>query len=127
LAQTGGVLGVNAIATMVATEPTLDKLVDHISHIADLVGVDHVGLGLDFVKDDGPLYLEDEIFSVGQNKLIPEFENEDDMINITECLVRRGFKEDEIVKILGGNFLRVLKQVLKPRTSIDFSLGLPRE
>jgi membrane dipeptidase len=119
------VLGVNAIATMVATEPTLDKLVDHISHIADLVGVDHVGLGLDFVKDDGPLYLEDEIFSVGQNKLIPGFENEDDMINITECLVRRGFKENEIVKILGGNFLRVLKQVLKPRASIDASLGLP--
>ena len=110
LAQTGGVIGVNAIATMVAAEPTLDKLVDHISHIAELVGVDHVGLGLDFVKDDGPLYDEDEIFSVGQNKLIPGFENEDDLMNITECMVRRGFREDEIIKILGGNFLRVLRR-----------------
>jgi membrane dipeptidase len=72
LAQTGGVLGVNAIATMVAKEPTLDKLVDHICHIADLVGIDHVGLGLDFVKDDGPLYPEDEIFGVGENRLIPD-------------------------------------------------------
>lgn len=118
LAETGGIIGVNAIATMVAAEPTLDKLVDHISHIADLVGVDHVGLGLDFVKDDGPLYPEDEIFGVGQNRLVPGFENEDDLVNITECLLKRGFSENDVVKILGGNFLRVLRQVLKPAESI---------
>jgi membrane dipeptidase len=125
LAKTGGVLGVNAIATMVAEEPTLDKLVDHIVHIAELVGTDHVGLGLDFVKDDGPLYPEDEIFGVGQNKLIPHFENEDDLINITEHLLKRQFRENEITKILGGNFLRVLRQVLKSRDEVDPSLGLP--
>lgn len=115
LAQTGGVLGVNAIATMVGKEPTLDRLVDHISHIADLVGIDHVGLGLDFVKDDGPLYPEDEIFGVGENRLIPGFENEDDLPAITQCLVRRGFGKDDILKVLGGNFLRLLRAVLKPR------------
>jgi membrane dipeptidase len=125
LARTGGVLGVNAIATMVAAEPTLDRLVDHIVHIAELVGVDHVGLGLDFVKDDGPLYPEDEIFGVGQNKLIPDFENEHDLINITEHLLRRQFREHEITKILGGNFLRVLRRVLKSRDEVDPSLGLP--
>jgi membrane dipeptidase len=125
LAKSGGVLGVNAIATMVAAEPTLDKLVDHIVHIAELVGIDHVGLGLDFVKDDGPLYPEDEIFGVGQNKLIPNFENEDDLINITEHLLKRQFRENEITKILGGNFLRVLRQVLKSRDEVDPSLGLP--
>ncbi len=125
LAKTGGVIGVNAIATMVSTEPTLDKLVDHICHIADLVGVDHVGLGLDFVKDDGPLYPEDEIFGVGQNKLIPGFENEDDLMNITEYLLKRQFREEEIMKILGSNFLRVLRQVLKPRDEVDRSTGLP--
>jgi len=119
LAQTGGVLGVNAIATMVSKDPTLDKLVDHISHIADLVGIDHVGLGLDFVKDDGPLYLEDEIFGVGENRLIPDFENEDDFPNITECLVRRGYSNEDITKVLGGNFLRLLKAVLKPNAAQD--------
>ena len=125
LAETGGVLGVNAIATMVAMEPTLDKLVDHISHIADLVGIDHVGLGLDFVKDDGPLYPEDEIFGVGENRLIPGFENEDDLINITECLLKRGFRKDDVVKVLGGNFLRVLRAVLKPCDRMIGSLGIP--
>ena len=39
-------------------------------------------------------------------------------------MVRRGFKEDEIVKVLGGNFLRLLAAVLKPRSSMD-ALGLP--
>jgi membrane dipeptidase len=121
LAQTGGVLGINAIATMVSpTQPTLEKLVDHISHIADIAGVDHVGLGLDFVKDDGLLHPDDEIFSVGENKLIPDFENEDDLPNLTEALVKRGFREDDIVKILGGNILRMLRAVLKPRQSNQF-------
>jgi len=124
LAQTGGVLGVNAIATMVDSQPTLDRLVDHICHIVELVGVDYVGLGLDFVKDDGPLYPEDEIFGVGENRLIPNFENEDDLPNMTECLVKRGFRKDEIAKILGGNFLRLLKAVLKPRSEMT-ALGLP--
>jgi membrane dipeptidase len=124
LAQTGGVLGVNAIATMVGKPATLDKLIDHISHIADLVGIDHVGLGLDFVKDDGPLYPEDEIFGVGENRLIPNFENEDDLPNITECLLKRGFREDDIGKVLGGNFLRLLKAVLKPSASMS-ALGMP--
>lgn len=118
LAQTGGVIGINAIATMVApTEPTLENLVDHISHIADTVGVDHVGLGLDFVKDDGLLYPEDEIFSVGVKKLIPNFENEDDLPNMTEALLKRGFNKEEVLKILGGNILRMLRNIIKPRES----------
>ena len=97
---------------------------DHICHVADIVGVDHVGLGLDFVKDDGPLYPEDEIFGVGENCLIPNFENEDDLPNMTECLIKRGFNEHEIMKILGGNFLRLLRVVLKPRSQLS-ALGLP--
>lgn len=116
LAKTGGVLGINAIATQVADKnPTLDKLVDNVSHIVDLVGIDHVGLGLDFVKDDGPLHPDDELFNASDNKLLPELENEEDLMNLTDRLLRRGFKESEIKKILGENFLRVLRQVLKQR------------
>ena len=71
-------MGINDIATQVADQnPTLDKLVDNISHIADLVGVEHVGLGLDFVKDDGPLHPDDELFNAGANKLLPDLESEE--------------------------------------------------
>lgn len=116
LAQTGGVIGINAISTQVAEKnATLDKLVDHISYMADLVGAEHVGLGLDFVKNDGALHPDDDLFNSGENKLLPELENEEDLLNLTDRLLKRGFKEPEITKILGGNFLRVLKQVLKAR------------
>jgi membrane dipeptidase len=74
-------------------------------------------LGLDFVKDDGLLYPDDEIFSAGENKLIPNFENEDDLPNLTDALTKRGFHEEEIVKVLGGNILRMLRAILKPRQS----------
>jgi membrane dipeptidase len=116
LAKTGGVLGINAIATQVADKnPTLDKLVDNISHIADLVGVDHVGLGLDFVKDDGPLHPDDELFNADANKLLPDLENEEDLMNLTDKLVRRGFTAEDTSKILGQNYLRMLRTVLGKR------------
>jgi membrane dipeptidase len=113
LAKTGGVMGINAIATQVADKnPTLDKLVDNISHIVDLVGIDHVGPGLDFVKDDGPLHPDDELFNAEANKLLPELENEEDLMNLTDKLMTRGFTAEEISKILGRNYLRMLKTVL---------------
>lgn len=116
LAKTGGVIGINAIATQVlGKNATLDKLVDHMCHIADLVGIDHLGLGLDFVKDDGPLHPADELFNSGENKLLPELENEEDLMNLTDRLLKKGFKESEIKKVLGENFLRVLRQVLSPQ------------
>ncbi len=74
--------------------PPLSKLIDHIDYIVKLVGVDYVGLGSDF---DGinltPLTLDD----VTSYPLI------------TRALVEKGYSEKEIVKILGSNFLRVLK------------------
>jgi membrane dipeptidase len=116
LAKTGGVIGINAIATQVSDKnPTLDKLVDNISHIAELVGVDHVGLGLDFVKDDGPLHPDDELFNADANKLLPGLENEEDLMNLTDKLLRRGFSAEETSKILGRNYLRMLRAVLGER------------
>jgi membrane dipeptidase len=76
--------------------PPLDVLIDHIDYIAKLVGVDHVGIGSDF---DGisitPLEMDDVTF----------------LPNITKKLLERGYSTDDIKKILGGNFLRVFKQV----------------
>jgi membrane dipeptidase len=76
--------------------PPLDVLIDHIDYIAKLVGVDHVGIGSDF---DGisitPLEMDDVTF----------------LPNITKKLLERGYSTDEVKKILGGNFLRVFKQV----------------
>lgn len=92
----------NAIDTLIslhkkdadATRPSIEKLIDHIDYIVKLIGVDYVGLGADF---DGA-----EAFPLGINSVA-------DYPKITNALIKRGYKSNEITKILGGNFLRVLK------------------
>jgi membrane dipeptidase len=76
--------------------PPLNSLIDHIDHIAQVAGIDHVGLGSDF---DGVTSLPQEIDSVA------------DLPKITEALVHRGYTREQIQKILGGNFLRVMREV----------------
>jgi membrane dipeptidase len=74
--------------------PPLSLLLDHLDHIVKLIGVDHVGLGSDF----------DGINSTPQQL--------DDVTNyplITKALLERGYSRKNIRKILGGNFLRILK------------------
>jgi membrane dipeptidase len=76
--------------------PPLKSLIDHIDHIAKVAGVDHVGLGSDF---DGVPVLPQEIDSAA------------DLPKITQALLDRGYKAEDIKKILGGNLLRVLDDV----------------
>ncbi|WP_410221439.1 dipeptidase [Pedobacter sp.] len=75
-------------------KPSVALLVDHIDYIVKLIGVDHVGLGADF---DGA-----ESFPRGLNSVA-------DYPKVTEELYKRGYKKEEIEKILGGNFIRILK------------------
>jgi membrane dipeptidase len=75
---------------------TLSVLVDHIDHIAKVAGVDHVGIGSDF---DGVPFLPEGIRDVA------------DLPNITYELLRRGYTEQDILKILGGNFMRAFAEV----------------
>jgi membrane dipeptidase len=71
-----------------------ERIVDHIDHAVKLVGADHVGLGSDFDGADMPDGMED-------CSHLPQ---------ITEALVRNGYTDDDIRKILGGNLLRVMEQ-----------------
>jgi membrane dipeptidase len=74
--------------------PPLSLLIDHIDYIVRLVGMDYVGLGSDFDGiDSAPKGLE----------------GVEDYPKITEQLLKRGYSEKDIKKILGGNFLRVFK------------------
>ena len=77
---------------------TVSRLVDHIDHIVSLVGVDHVGIGSDF---DGVQAALSDLASVA------------DLPNLTRELLRRGYSEADIDKILGGNVLRVMEEVEK--------------
>jgi len=76
---------------------TLHELVDHIDHVVELIGVDHVGIGTDF---DGGGGVE------GCNDV-------SEMPNITEELLKRGYSEEDIRKIWGGNIMRVFSRVIE--------------
>jgi len=75
----------------------LSKLLDHFEHAVKVAGIDHVGLGSDFD---------------GVDDMLPEgMEDISRMPNLVGGLMERGFSDDDILKILGGNTLRVMRQV----------------
>lgn len=97
LAAAGGVIGLSFYPEFIqAVEPSLDKLLDHVEHIAGVAGTDCIGLGSDF---DG---FQDTLFGLEDVSRLPV---------LTEGLLRRGFAGEEVQKILGGNFLRLLKNL----------------
>jgi membrane dipeptidase len=77
--------------------PPLSMLIDHIDHIAKVAGVDHVGLGSDF---DGV-----------QSQLPEGLDSPADLPKITAALMQRGYSAEDCRKILGGNLLRVFREV----------------
>lgn len=76
---------------------TLKDLVDHIDYVVKLVGVDHVGIGTDFDGGGG----------------VEGCDDVSEIPNITEELMRRGYSEEDIRKIWGGNIMRVLSKVIE--------------
>jgi membrane dipeptidase len=117
VAARGGVVGVNDFPTFVSQDasPTIEHLLDHIDYLVHLVGDDHVGLGFDFSTETEDDY---EYFKYKQDVYpkppwiypsgIDGFEK---IPNVTRGLVVRGYSDEAIRRILGGNFLRVFRQV----------------
>lgn len=113
----GGVIGINAILVSPRQEEaTLDRYVDHIEHVANLIGFDGVGIGFDFCEF---LWrqLPDAEREALQAKLttphfLPDLGNHGHARNLTRKLIERGFSDEQIEKILRGNWLRVLRQLL---------------
>ena len=112
VAERGGVVGAHAVPVFVdEAQPTVDRLVDHIEHMATIAGVDHVALGCDFIRNDGPRSGREEI----PQRIVEELEGFgeiDELPTLTAALLRRGFTAAEVAGILGGNSARLLRQVL---------------
>jgi len=118
-ARTGGVVGVNGIGPMVGSEPVgATTLVDHVCYIADLVGPQHVALGLDYgfgpAEDMMPAggnreqYIPAALFPEGFTMLKPEQTGE-----FADELHRRGWSEADLGAFLGGNLRRVAQATWK--------------
>ena len=73
---------------------------EHLDHAVKVMGIDHVGLGTDFDGDGG----------------VPGLADSSDLLNFTRELLLREYSEEDIAKIWGGNWLRVMREVQKKRS-----------
>jgi membrane dipeptidase len=116
-AATGGVIGLNGLNIFLGkTGELVDLLATHIEHFIDLVGAEHVGLGLDFVYDNEELssavadaeHIWPPGFGYGPGlRCVPP----ESLPRLTEALLARGHSENVVAGILGENFLRVARRV----------------
>lgn len=102
MAQNKGVIAVHfwegCIRPHHGPHSTVEDVVDHIDYIRKLVGVDYIALGVDYFPEGGWRWIEGA-------------EHMEKMPNILREMVRRGYTDQEIQKVLGGNLIRVYKSV----------------
>jgi len=131
IAATGGVVGLTAVNDFharsrkdahipVTPQVGLDKHLDQYDYLKRLVGVDHIGLGGDFMygRNDltqiNPLVWPPDAYSVLPPKemfMVKGYEKITELPNVTQGLMQRGWTDDEIRKVLGGNWMRVYEKV----------------
>ena len=99
LARKGGVAQVTLYNGFLkeAGEATIQDAIAHLNHMVDIMGIEHVGIGTDFDGDGG----------------IIGCASASELINFTRCLLKERYSEDDIRRIWGGNFLRVMEEVQK--------------
>jgi len=112
-AATGGVIGVTGVGRFLGAKGgVIAHVVEHIDHMVQLVGPAHVGFGMDSVLDGAPQGLP----FTGTREYWPEHQYPDsgtgcvapeEAPRLTQALLDRGYAEDDIRGILGGNFLRL--------------------
>jgi membrane dipeptidase len=127
LAAKGGVMGITDIAFMVkATDPvTVEDVVNHFDHVRDLVGIEHVGVGSDAGIESNDLgsptvakemlTKADKRYHVhGDDEIVKGMQGPTRMYELTAALVRRGYTDEQIGLVIGGNWARVLKDIWPP-------------
>ncbi|MFJ6700339.1 dipeptidase [Streptomyces sp. NPDC091272] len=120
VAATGGVVCVNFVPDFLAGDresQTIDRIVDHIEYIAALVGVEHVGIGPDFLKEVAadvipPCCDGNDYTGVALDAALPGLDGPAELPTLTEAMVKRGLDEDSIRAVLGGNVQRLFRAEL---------------
>lgn len=127
LADKGGVMGIYMLPYLTASpkQPTLDDYMQHMEHAIKVMGEDHVGIGSDVpflavTNDDLEEMKKEEeerkkagVAAPGEDRppYIPDLNSERKMERIADALLKRGYKNNAVEKILGGNFKRVFTQI----------------
>jgi membrane dipeptidase len=125
VAAKGGVMGVTGVRMFVRNqEPTtVEHMVDHIDHVVKLVGVDHVGVGTDSDLNGYEDMPADQLkqlraaykasYAFRERIDTDDFDHPQKIFDLTEALIRRGYSDENITAVLGGNFRRLLGAIWK--------------
>lgn len=123
MARSGGVMGITGVRMFVKdSEPTtLSDYLDHFDHIRDLVGVEHLGVGSDIDLhgyDDMPAEQNEQLRAIYKDSYafrekldIEGADHPKRMFDLAEGLIERGYTDEHVRGVLGGNFARVLSQI----------------
>jgi membrane dipeptidase len=125
IAKNGGVIGISAFSPDLMKDPsnpnwpTVDDFVEHIDYVVQRVGVDHVGYGLDYAYSRKQEDQDTHNASYGgflphllvETTQIQGLQGPDDIANATSRLLKLGYSDEDMGKILSGNFLRVFREV----------------
>lgn len=120
-ARTGGIIGINGVNEFLGSEKaTTEAMFRHVDYIARLVGPEHVGVGLDYVKDydaiwrwmqDNPDLWPD---NDGAAPIYPDHAQPEQILELAAMLLNSGYSRFDVRGILGENYLRVLRQHERP-------------
>ncbi len=125
IAARNGYIGIVLVPNFITAdrEATVEHFLDHVDHAVKIAGVDKVGIGTDYAEPYAPLAEKmnrEVIASLGFeakhaidfNRKTTGYRNWRDYINLARGLVSRGYKDEEVKGILGGNFLRIFREVV---------------
>lgn len=122
IADKGGVIGVEAVPNVLSTKPKqgIEDVLDHMEHMVKVAGIDHVAMGLDTLFGDHVGLHKEIMVFIDLSKMLREFpteymdgiENPSEIPNVTRGLVKRGYSDEEIKKLIGSNVLRIFEEVV---------------
>jgi membrane dipeptidase len=129
LAERGGVVGATCITSFLKTgrASTLEDYADAIERMVELVGIDHVGIGTDFTQDQPDdfwryigsqqgtsfpaTFIESTVIESWDLHYPERLKTPDDMPRLAPALLQRGYSRDDVSKLLGGNWMRLFREV----------------
>ena len=122
LVKKGGIIGVEAVPNITSfkEKQTVFDVIEHVDYLVKRFGIDHVAIGTDTMFGDHVAFHKHMMKVTSLSSLIHRFpaeyidfiENPGQWPNVTRALVARGYSDEQIEKLIGGNVLRILKQTI---------------
>ncbi len=115
IAESGGIVGINACSDFVSCDPfkyTINDLIAHIDYLKNLIGINHIAFGFDFCDYLPASYVGQTDIKIN-SLTVRGLSSEADIINLIDSMKKHGYSQTEIELISYGNFMNYLKKVLK--------------